>query len=300
MQKQWYSLLFLFLSVASQHIVAQNYAAQFDKYIANNDTLHMGQLINEWQLSSPQDPELYTAKFNYYYIKSLSEEVVISKEPQANSNFVLKDSLGNDAGYMGSQLRMDKDYLSRCYTVINEGIALYPDRLDMRFGKIYLLGEQENWQPFTEEVIETVRRSGANGNNWKWINNEDYSKNADDFLSSIQNYQLALYHTEDKRLLDNMEQIAKEVLLIYPNSVMNISNLAIAHIARNEYDEAIKLLRQASVIDPSDYIILSNLARCYELNGDKANAILWYKKVESSSEADMQQFAKQKIKELRK
>ena len=293
MQKRLSILFLLFACVIYQNMVAQNYSALFDKYIVEDDTLKMGQLIREWEQVSPQDPELYTAKFNYYYIKSLSEEVVLSDTPRDESDYILKDSVGNIAGYMGSQIRLDKDYLNKCYAIIDEGISLYPDRLDMRFGKIYLLGEQENWGSFTEEVIKTIRRSGENNNNWKWTNNEDYSKDLDDFLMSIQNYQLALYHTGNDRLLGNMQQIANEILLLYPDNIMNLTNVAITYMIREEDDEAINLLKRANQIDPQDIIVYSNLARTYELKGDKENAILYYKKVEDSDDDEMRQYAKQ-------
>ena len=73
-QKRWSILFILFTLVIYQTMVSKNFSTLLDKYIVEDDTLKMGQLIREWEQVSPQDPELYTAKFNYYYIKSLSKK----------------------------------------------------------------------------------------------------------------------------------------------------------------------------------------------------------------------------------
>ena len=66
---------------------------------------------------------------------------------------------------------LDED-INNAISVIDEGINKFPNRLDMRFGKIYALGQLENWELFTEEVIRTVKYSKINNNKWTWTNNQ--------------------------------------------------------------------------------------------------------------------------------
>ena len=58
---------------------------------------------------------------------------------------------------MGSNSYYSEKELQKAFKKIDEGISNFPNRLDMRFGKIYVLGLVENWEDFTAEIIKTVK-----------------------------------------------------------------------------------------------------------------------------------------------
>lgn len=138
-------LLSLFiLLIVSCLTFAQDFKTQFDQYCQEKDTIKQLQILHEWEKTDPNDAELFTSYFNYYYLKSRQEILTISADQPSGESFSIEDSLGEEAGYIGSQIMYLNEPLEKCFNKIDEGLLLYPDRLDMRFGKIYVLGQTKN------------------------------------------------------------------------------------------------------------------------------------------------------------
>lgn len=288
----------VFIIFSTQLTLAQGYQAEFLKYCQINDTVNQLKVLQKWQSEDPKDAELYTSYFNYHFAKSKSEVLSLSTEEPTGERLVLKDKENNTAGYLGSQLQFDKAELQKGFVKIDEGIARYPNRLDMRFGKIYALGQVKDWAAFTNEILKTIDRSAENDNRWTWTDHENYGGGEKGFLLDIQNYQLQLYDTGNNDLLENMRVIAKKVLEHYPKHIESLSNLSITYLLTGEYDKALEPLLKAERINPKDYIVLANIAQGYKLKGDKQKAIAYYRKTAEFGDAQAKEFAKQQIAEL--
>ena len=280
--------------------IAQNYKDDFQKYAQANDTINQLKVLTEWEKSNPKDPELYTSYFNYHFLKSRQEMIALTTEKPEGEGFELKDSLNQTAGYFGSKIYFDKTELQKGIDKINKGIELFPNRLDMRFGKIYVYGQVKNWREFTNTIIETIEYSSINNNKWTWTNNETKENGKDFFLSSLQDYQVQLYNTGNDDLLVNMREIANEILKYYPNHIESLSNLSVTYLLTGEYDKGIELLLKAEKINPQDYIVLSNIAQGYKLKGDKKKAIEYYEKTIKYGDERAKTLARQQIDELKK
>lgn len=283
-------------------VVAQDFQNDFQKYFQENDTTNQLKTLTEWEKSNPNDAELFTSYFNYYFNKSKDEILVVSAgEPPAGEKYLsLSDSLGKYAGFIGSQINYEKSYLKKALDKITEGIDFYPNRLDMRFGKIYVLGQIKDWDSFTKEIVKTVDYSAVNNNQWTWTNNEKQKDGEDFFLSSLQDYQVQLYNTGNDDLLLNMRDIANRILKYYTNHIESLSNLSVTYLLTGEYDKGIEPLLKAEKINPKDYIVLSNIAQGYKLKGDKEKAIEYYDKIVKFGDEQAKTYAKQQIEELRK
>lgn len=277
----------------SQIGFSQDYQSDFQKYCQTNDTINQLKVLTEWNSANPKDAELYTSYFNYYFMKSKQEVLAMSTNEPNGESLVLKDSLNQTAGFLGSKIHFDQKELER-------GIKLYPNRLDMRFGKIYALGEVTDWKNFTYEIQKTIEYSTENENNWAWTNNGKYDGGEKEFLLDIQTYQLQLYNTGNDNLLKNMREIANTVLKFYPNHIESLSNLSITYILTGEYEKGIEPLLKAEKINPKDYIVLSNIAQGYKLKGDKKKAIEYYEKTIEFGDERAKEYAKQQIIELKK
>ena len=97
--------------------------------------------------------------------------------------------------------------LDKALYYINKGIDKFPNRLDIRFGKCYVLGQVEEYKDFSNEIIKTIEYSLTIKNDWLWTENKKV-KDAEDFmLGSIQDYLKQLYEKGDNSLLDYMKQI---------------------------------------------------------------------------------------------
>lgn len=286
-------------AIVINQVSGQNFESDFKKYQNKQDTANQLKTLLAWEKAKPNDAELFTAYFNYYFAKSRHETLILTTDQPEGKTLTLTDTSGKTTGYIGSQFYYDPVTFSKAINKINEGIKRYPDRLDMRFGKIYVIGQTKDWNNFTKEIIETVRYSKTNQNNWTWTHNEKQIDGKNFMLGSIQDYQLQLYNTGDDKLLKDMRNIANEILSLYPDHVESLSNLSITYLLTNEYDKGIEALLKAEKINPKDFIVLSNIAHGYKLKGDKAKSIEYYEKTIKYGDDEAKEYAKQQIKELK-
>jgi len=289
----------LIVILISQIGFSQDYQSEFQKYCETNDTINQLKTLKKWQSENPKDAELYTSYFNYHFMKSRQEVLALTTDQPNGESLVLKDSLNQDAGFLGSQIHYNQTELKKGLEKIDEGIKLYPNRLDMRFGKIYVFGQIPDWENFTSEILKTIEYSVKNKNNWTWTNNEKFDGNEKEFLLSIQDYQYQLYNTGEDSLLKNMREISMKVLEYHPNHVESLSNLSVTYLLTGEYDKGIEPLLRAEKINPKDYIVLGNIAQGYKLKGDKKKAIEYYEKTAEFGDEKAKEFAKQQIAELK-
>jgi tetratricopeptide (TPR) repeat protein len=190
--------------------------------------------------------------------------------------------------------------LKKGFDYIDKGLSKYPNRLDMRFGKIYLLGQIENYEKFTAEIINTIDYSHVNKNKWTWADNKPLGDPENFMLSSIQDYQLQLYNTENDNLIENMKRIAEAVLKYYPEHIESLSNISIVFMLQKQYDKALDTLLKAEKLNPKDCIVLNNIAQTYKLKGDTINAIKYYKLTIQYGDDQAKNYANGQIEELLK
>lgn len=279
---------------------AQDNLSRFSGYLQNGDTIKQKELLEKWSKEEPKNAELQTAYFNYYFNKSRNEILTLNGDqpPENEEVLIFTDSTDQIAGFIGSQINYDKSNLKKAFESIDKGIKLYPNRLDMRFGKIYALGQIRDWQSFTDEIIKTIDHSAVNNNHWTWTYNEKYPGGKEMFLGSLQDYQAQLYNTMDDKLLVHMQEISETVLEYYPNHVESLSNLSIAYLVEKKYDKALEPLLKAEKINPDDFIVLNNIAYAYKESGKKEEAIFYYKKIMRCGDKQAKTQAENEIKRL--
>lgn len=292
---------FLFLSFTLANLLAgaQEYKKQFSALLQKGDTTEQLKLLQTWEKQEPKSPELFTSYFNYYVSKAKKSMLEIQSYPTQEDAVVIEDSTGKAVGFIGDGTWYHPDTLQLGLDKINEGIALYPDRLDMRLGKVYMFKETKNWKALTDEIIKTVERSAQNNNNWTWTFNEKKEDGEAFFLGTIQHYQLALYNTQNDSLLLNMRRIATKVIEHYPSHVESLTNLSLSYIILGNYKPGLEPLLKAEKINPDDAIVLLNIARCYRLMEDFENAIKYYEKAALKGDPQMKAYAEQQVKELK-
>ncbi|MDI1318376.1 tetratricopeptide repeat protein [Flavobacterium sp.] len=294
-------IIFIVLSILFSVLsFAQDYKSDFGKYFQEKDTIKQKETLLKWEKAKPNDAELFTSYFNFYFQKSKTEILSLSKNEPTGDALVLLDSLNKTAGFLGSTQSYDATAIKKAFIKIDKGISLYPNRLDMRFGKIYALGEIEDWTNFTSEISKAVAYSQINKNNWTWTNNTTKEAGQDFLLSSIQSYQVQLYNTERDDLLPNMREIALAILKYYPENIESLSNLSVTYFLIGEFDKGLDALFKAEKINPKDYIVLSNIANGYKQLGNKSKAIEYYEKTYLYGDEEAKNFAKKQIAELKK
>ena len=302
MNKQLTFLLFG-LTLIFYQVSGQTFKQQFKDLVSKNDTVGQQQLLEKWEETDSIDAELHVAYFNYFVKKSMKEIIRMDGNPKDKDVLKIMDrdsSKKEPVAYMYSDTYYDADLLSKGFDWIRKGIEKHPDRLDMRFGKIYLLGKLEDYEKFTIEIVKTIDYSNSNQNKWTWADNKPLDNPNKFMLNTIQNYQLQLYNTENDNLLDNMKRIAEAVLKYYPEHIESLSNLSIVFMLQKQYEKALSPLLKAEKLNPKDYIVLSNIAQAYKLKGDNKNAIKYYKLTIQHGDEQAKKYAQGQIDELQK
>lgn len=291
------------LTILLSQTYGQDFKQQFIDLVSKKDTVGQLELLQKWEKTKNDDPELYVAYFNHYVMKSMTEQITLGQNPKGEKVFQIMNTdttKKEPVGYIYGDTYYNTKLLNKGFDYINQGIDKYPARLDMRFGKIYMLGKTEKYEKFTQEIIKTIDYSDSIKNKWTWTDNKPTDDPEKFMLSAVQDYVLQLYNTENNALLDNMKRIAETVLKYYPNHVESLSNLSIVYLLKKEYDKALEPLLKAEKIDSKDYIVLSNIAQAYKLKGDYRKAIEYYELTVKYGDDAAKKYAKKQIEELKK
>lgn len=279
---------------------AQNYYQDFSNAFEQADTAVCEAVLQEWEQVASPSAEYYTSAFNFHYWLAQEEVVQLNygTPPENEEVLIISDSLGNPVGFMASVLQYDEQHLEQAFAIIDDGIERFPNRLDMHFGKIYLLGELQVWEPFTGAILNCLDQSEKNDMLWAWTLNEPAEISKDDFLGSIQEYQASLYFTGEDSLLPNIVKISEKVLNIYPGHLESISNLGAVMMLNEQPKEALKYLKQAENINKVDPVVLSNIAYTYIMLKDYKKAKKYYKKVLKYGSEEDKAFAQSQLEQL--
>lgn len=216
------------------NVYGQDYYEKFKRLSADKDSVGQRNLLGEWQKKNSNDPELYTCYFNYYVQKSMSEVIRLDNDPGTGKNLQITDSANKVVGYIHGETSYNPKYLNLGFEIIDKGITIFPNRLDMRFGKIHMLGQIYNYDAFTDEIVKSIDFSSKNKNKWQWTMNELVKEPKDFLLDNIQTYINNLFDLGDGQS-KNIRRIAEATLKNYPDHVISLSNLGISYIFENNY-----------------------------------------------------------------
>jgi tetratricopeptide (TPR) repeat protein len=299
--KYGFCLLLCFV-LFSPRGTAQNFSQQFDALFLKEqpDTVQVRTLLRLWQRTSPEDPQLYVAAFNFYFIRSQHQVVVLEQAPLGDSSYTVKDSGGNPRGYLNPHIDYDPQRLRAAFEWIDNGIRRFPDRLDMWMGKAHALRQTENYDSFLIVMQRVLNRSVDNKNQWLWNNDKRLESGRDFLLGRMQAYLRGFYESERVDLMPVMSKLGEAVIRVYPEEVEVLSMTAVSLLLQKQYAKAIAYLRRAERIRPRDVVVLNNLAEAYRESGDKDASKRYLKLVESYGTADEKAAAKKNRKSLRR
>jgi len=220
----------------------------------------MESLLDRWEQAYPEDPEMLTARFNFYLAKSVSTSVVPKRQDRflgARPVLVLQDSLGADVNYFEETFYSDSLF-ALASSSIDRAVKLHPDRLDLRFVSITsLLGyEKESPDMATAALSALIDYNGTAHPAWKY---GDEPADADLFNAGIQEYCATLYTIGSPASFESFRSLSEKMLKYDPKNTLFLSNLGTYYfIAREDDKSARKYYNKVLKIDPSDYTSIKN------------------------------------------
>ncbi|MBR1834752.1 MAG: hypothetical protein IJ785_04515 [Bacteroidales bacterium] len=243
-------------------LAAQSFSDDFYDAL-NSDNVHQQRrILAKWAMTDPGDIDLYIARFNHYINLSMAQ----TGDP------VLAASLA-DSGL----------------TVIDRAISLFPERLDLRFGKIYFLGQIMRWQSFTDEVVRTLNRSEKTNHQWQFPNFDQGGRIL--IIEGVQDYLYTLNEATQnagpearKAILPHIRRIAHRAAQLFPSEPSFLSSLAYTYIAEADYETALHHLNRAEQLSPNDPAVLQQLVDVYTRMKNKKQAAQYRARLEKLQE----------------
>ena len=115
----------------------QGWYERYRECINDSSLEYSRQVIEQWEQAEPESPDVFAAWFNYYYKMSRDEVMQMTPIPPEDGRQALEfeDSTGAPV-YMYEVQVFDDSLLAIAHEKIDKAISLYPDRLDLPFGKL--------------------------------------------------------------------------------------------------------------------------------------------------------------------
>ena len=269
----------------------------FKVALSERDSTAILSLISDWEKIYPLDAELYSLKANYYFQNAVDDVVVMSEiEPtDGRYYYVAEDSLGSKL-YMYSVLQIDSIKLDSAKEVLAEGISKNPDRIDLRLGKVAMhLYVQENLLA-VQEIQSALEHSTKNNNKWNGTLDSPIESNGISYLRDcIQGYLSQLLDAND---YVSAEKMIDTCIRLYPNDAIFLTDKGALRSYAGDSETALHWFLKARELTPEDMLIANNIAYLYEKQGDKKNALKYYRIVADGNDESCAEIARTAIQEL--
>ena len=176
---------------------------------------------------------------------------VIKKEIRASSNTI------RSAYSLGS--------LQEASAILDSALERFPYRIDIWLGQVQLNGEMENCKAqvkYFEKIHDLLKTKKdkcelAGG---RKIDNADKLLEGEFSIAARQHF--------DKENDACYEMLARQMLKFLPNSVEALNAMSVVHLLQKN-DSAIVYLEKAHKLNPTDCIVIHNIAEFYKRKGNK-------------------------------
>ncbi len=279
-----------------------DFKTTYESLLGASKLTELEQHLALWESAEPRNPEMFIAYFNYYLRKGMHDGISIDtylKDPK-NQLAVTDPDTHEIVGYINDGTWYEKEDLERALDYLSRGLAITPNRLDMHFGQIHILGQVGEYSRQADKIIEALRVSRAISNKWLWSNNETIpDEDGEDFLlSNINDYYGLWFRVKNAESFTAAERVSKYQVELYPQNIYGYNILGVINGMQGRLDEALSYYLQAEKINNADVVVLNNIAYCYEQKKDTVNARLYYQKMEQYGNDEVKSYAARKLTQL--
>lgn len=248
---------FILLSSTAQ---AQTYKERFDEVFFSDAPLSkVKPILMAWKAAQSNDPNYYVAAHNYYFQAAQEQATAIVQDPGNDpSAIAIRDSSGNVAGYAIKTISYNDSVLDISIKNIDKAMELAPKRLDMRFGKAYVLGEAQRYVEQIELIHTIIEEHDENDGEWLWSEGEAFD-NSDAFVAqTIQQYLNTLLVVGG--IEEPTKKLVEEMRDRFPNDPNFPNDLGVMAFYAGNLEEALEYFEEAYEDFPEDVTTLNNLA----------------------------------------
>ena len=225
-------------------------------------------LLDKWQAADSTNRKMLSARFEYYFTKAQSEEVVKKSQKKylgMDPLLSLKDSAGVPVYYY-REMFYDDEYFALALKAADKVAALYPDDIDYRFMKTNALVAYEKEHPdmafayLTNLVAENVSRTRP------W--NYNGQKMDDGFFpDAMQEYCRTFYTVGSEASMNVFFSLSKRLWELYPSNVCFLSNMATYYLVAKDdpktalkyYNKVLKKVKDDETALRNSYVAASKL-----------------------------------------
>ena len=237
----------------SSWVLADGFREQFRAAFKANDLPVAEKVLADWEKATPKDPDLYVARFNFLLSKATHRTAGVPGVP-ATATTPAQPPQPPRVSY-------DPAVMTQATTALQQGIALAPERLDMRLG--LAKGYEMMGQP--EPVVRTLRETLAarkTGKPWTWRDGAPLPGPEDAFVpAAIEPFASMFWKVPGNRGLEMGRVIAEMLEKEFPQNSLGYFNMGVYYGHLNKTPEAYGKMQQADALQPNDMSTLMNLAR---------------------------------------
>lgn len=256
------AFIFLLLSSAIYlPVLAEKYVSEFNAWLLDGNYAAADSVLRLWESATPDDPELYSARFNYRINQSREEILVLSGDTNPDGeHLVLTDSAGMEAGSISSRTLWNDSIMELAMCEIDRGIAACPDRLDFRLGKAYAAAVSGRYALCAHTMEAMLERCANNGFAWLTAGNQpqDSARSlvADACFERLRD--IATAETDDSD--DIARDLAANILELFPDDARVLNIAGALAVAADNTEQALQYFDAAIKAAPDDPLLLLNKA----------------------------------------
>jgi hypothetical protein len=296
-------LITLFIFFVGSNVFADN-QSDYYKYMELKDYEKALLSLKSWEKEDIHNPEMYVGYINYYIFRSRKDgfsidEINKSKKDQSQSKLTFTDPKTGKTYFFNSKYFYNLNDVNSALIYLNKGIKEYPNRLDLLFGKVYILNEIDNFHEAALCLIKYLTTSVEINNNWLWSNNKPMNEGYEFFLEQIQDYYSIWISDRSQSALDAVKLVAEKQIELYPKHSWAYDNLALYYSFTNNPQKQLELLLKSELISPTDPVTLNNIGNWYKMNNNKEKAKIYYQKLYATGDPSAIEEAKKNLEILK-
>lgn len=236
------------------------------------------------------DPAYYIQLANYWF--KLSQQPFISRKPAEGGDFSLADAKsGQEAGSISRYGVADPKIGRAAPDLLMEAVKKFPKRMDIALGLAYCLRKEERFPEAGKAMLALLAAYESPG---PMLGQDDEPLGAEKAGETIANaaYDTTaeLFRAQTKASTAACRQLATAMTKTFPEDPRPYNLLAAMADKEGDTKTVITWLERAHGVDPSDPIVIMNLAEKYLETGDKVNARTLAQSILDSPEKTAREF----------